>query len=172
MEVLNSFFSSVFTEENLNSIPDIPDYYIGNNPIKTVLFTEEKVKEKIMNWSARSAPGPDEITPRLLQAVVNEISEPLALLFEKSMQEGKVPEEWKTANVSPIYKKGTKANPTNYRPISLTCIACRIMESIIKDEIVAHLRENNLDLRENFERRNVQLQRLLTRDLIINTSLC
>ena len=51
---------------------------------------------------------------------------------------------WKDANVSPIFKKGEKSNPGNYRPISLTSIVCKLMESIIRDEIMKHLTENEL----------------------------
>ena len=51
---------------------------------------------------------------------------------------------WKTANVSSIFKKGDRSDPSNYRPISLTCVACKIMESIIKDVFITYLLENNL----------------------------
>ena len=60
------------------------------------------------------------------------------------MNEGSVPKEWKCANVTPIFKKGSKLNPGNYRPVSLTCIICKIMESVIKDSLVEHLTKNNL----------------------------
>jgi Reverse transcriptase (RNA-dependent DNA polymerase) len=61
-----------------------------------------------------------------------------------SLREGQVPVDWRTANVTPIFKKGTKADPGNYRLISLTSVACRLMESIVKDKIVQHLDKNNL----------------------------
>ena len=60
------------------------------------------------------------------------------------MEEGDIPTEWKSANVSPIYKKGSKNKAENYRPISLTSIICKIMESFIKERVVAHLISNNL----------------------------
>ena len=56
----------------------------------------------------------------------------------------KVPEEWRQANVIPIFKKGSKAAPSNYRPVSLTCVSCKMMESIIKDDLMLHLKRNNL----------------------------
>jgi hypothetical protein len=61
-----------------------------------------------------------------------------------SMSSGCTPNDWKTANVTPIHKKGTKGNPGNYRPVSLTSIPCKIMESIVKDRMMEHLLENNL----------------------------
>ena len=60
------------------------------------------------------------------------------------MSEGSVPQELKCANVTPILKKGSKLNPGNYRPVSLTCIVCKIMESVIKDSLVEHFTMHNL----------------------------
>ena len=54
------------------------------------------------------------------------------------------PSQWKEANVTPIFKKGDKRNPGNYRPVSLTSIPCKIMEKIIRDKIFLQLEENNL----------------------------
>ena len=61
-----------------------------------------------------------------------------------SLSHGQVPEDWKIANVSPIFKKGSKVSPGNYQPISLTSISCKILETIIKDNIVKHLDNNSL----------------------------
>jgi len=69
---------------------------------------------------------------------------PLHLLFKKSVEEGQVPISWKEADVTPIFKKGSTSLPTNYRPDSLTSIVCKILESIIKDRIMAHFAKNNL----------------------------
>jgi hypothetical protein len=69
---------------------------------------------------------------------------PLKLLFNKTLKSGKVPSEWKHATVTPIFKKGTKGDPGNYRPVSLTSVPCKLLESIIKDKIMEHLLENNL----------------------------
>ena len=60
------------------------------------------------------------------------------------MSEGSVPQEWKCANVTPILKKGSKLNPGKYKPISLTCILCKITESVIRDSLVEHFTKNNL----------------------------
>jgi len=60
------------------------------------------------------------------------------------MAMGKVPDDWKRANVTPIFKKGSKADPGNYRPVSLTSVCCKMLESLIKDEMMSHLEKNNL----------------------------
>ena len=91
-----------------------------------------------------SAPGPDKISPRFLQSNAKALAPALAAIFNKSLQEGTVPDDWKCANVTPIHKKGTKSDPGNYRPVSLTSVPCRTMEACIKDEIVDHLVTNSL----------------------------
>ena len=72
------------------------------------------------------------------------LSKPISLLLNRTMEEGDIPTEWKNANVSLIYKKGSKNKAENYRPVSLTSIICKIMESFIKKRVVAHLTSNNL----------------------------
>ena len=72
------------------------------------------------------------------------MSVPLAIIYQKSLDEGVCPEEWKCANVTPIHKKGDRTDPNNYRPVSLTSQVCKVMESIIRDRIVEHLERLNL----------------------------
>jgi hypothetical protein len=59
------------------------------------------------------------------------------------LEEGAVPADWKEANVTPIFKKGAKSKPENYRPVSLTSVSCKIMESIIRDAMTEHLQNCN-----------------------------
>ena len=66
------------------------------------------------------------------------------MLFSKSMQSGIVPKDWKNANVIPIYKSGPKGEPVNYRPISLTSVVVRVMERIVKEKMLMHLKTNQL----------------------------
>ena len=65
-------------------------------------------------------------------------------IFCESLIQGKIPDEWKLAIICPIFKKGSRTNPSNYRPISLTSIICKIIESIIRDELLKHLMVNKL----------------------------
>ena len=65
------------------------------------------------------------------------------MIMQKSMDTSVVPTDWKIANITPIYKKGSKAEAGNYRPVSLTSICCKIMESVIRDDLVEHLTSNN-----------------------------
>ena len=80
----------------------------------------------------------------MLKEAKHQISRPLSILFSKSLSAGKVPSEWKLANVTPIFKKGDKSQPGNYRPISLTSIVCKLMESIIRDNMVKFFEDNDI----------------------------
>ena len=142
-EILNNFFCSVFTKEKTDSIPECENKN-KENYIDNVIFTKDKVLKKLKNLNASKTGGPDGIQAVVLKELCNELSEPLAVLFEKSMKEGKLPAIWKDANVSPIFKKGEKNKPNNYRPVSLTCLLCKIMESIIRDTLFSYLESNNL----------------------------
>ena len=75
----------------------------------------------------------------MLCELSKELSVPLSIVFNKSLEDGIIPTEWKSANVVAIFKKGTKSVPGNYRPVSLTCILCKILESIIRDIAVEHM---------------------------------
>ena len=77
--------------------------------------------------------------PRVLQEAVDILCVPLSTVFMRSLDEGVVPDDWKRANITPIFKSGSRMSPGNYRPVSLTCIICKVMESIIRDNIVSHL---------------------------------
>ena len=142
-KILNSFFCSVFTKEKTE---DLPHCEIKNRDayISEVEFTKEKVLKKLCNINPSKSGGPDGICARLLKELAVELSEPLTILFTKSMQEGRLPSIWKTANVVPIYKnKGDKTLPNNYRPVSLTCLLCKIMEAVIRDDLVTFLNDHN-----------------------------
>ena len=75
---------------------------------------------------------------------MREIAKPLCIVFKLSLSTGEVPRDWKHARVTPIFKKGPKGDPGNYRPVSLTSIPCRILEAIIKDDMMEHLKNNQL----------------------------
>ena len=72
------------------------------------------------------------------------------MLFSRSLETNQIPEIWKCANISPIYKKGKKDDVNNYRPVSLTCILCKILESIIRDKVMEHFTINKLFTNRQF----------------------
>ena len=128
-DILNAQFQSVFTPTSplgLGQIckdqlpidyPIMPDIRIDVNGINKLLSQLNPSK----------AAGPDAIKPIILKNLKDSVSPIIQIIFEKSLQTGQLPLDWTKANVCPIYKKGNKANPANYRPISLTCILCKTM---------------------------------------------
>ena len=142
-EILNAAFKEVFTREDSDTVPD-PEAMDSETILTHVKFTARGIKKKILELKKESAPGPDGITPQLLQELAEEIAPALVIIFTKSMDEGVVPPGWKDANVTPIFKKGSKSTPSNYRPVSLTAVVCKVMESLIRDEITEHLNVNKL----------------------------
>ena len=140
-DILQDQFCSVFTKEPRGQLPDFPSRTDSSIEIQ---LTIEMVKKEIHSLNPNKSFGPDEIHPMMVKELVDYISIPLYIIMKKSLIEGLLPEEWKVANVTPIYKKGSKNIAENYRPVSLTSIACRIMEKIIKTQIMTHLTKENL----------------------------
>ena len=66
------------------------------------------------------------------------------MIFQTSYEEGELVDDWKSANVKAVFKKGSRDNPSNYRPISLTCISCKLMEKLVRDSIVNYMTLNKL----------------------------
>jgi hypothetical protein len=140
-EILNKFMASVFTKEDTLNVPT-KDKETDRN-ISDITITAKKIEEKIDKLKEDSSPGPDNIHPKLLKELKTVVSVPLQIIFRKSLDSGTVPDDWRTAKVVPIYKKGTRGDPGNYRPVSLTSVPCKLLESLIKDEIMDHLLVNN-----------------------------
>ena len=116
-----------------------------NYPImQDITMTPPSIKKRLSKLDPSKASGPDEIKPRLLKELAYEISPILCLIFQKSLDTGEVPTYWRTAHVSPIYKKGSKYIPENYRPISLTCICCKILEHVVVSSIMTHADTYNI----------------------------
>ena len=142
VETMVSYFSTVHTNYRGDVMPDMPD--MTDKKIQDIVVTPEKVVEKLEELQRYKSCGSDGIHSYVLKETAEAMSVPLALIFQKSLDEGVCPEEWKCANVTPIHKKGDRTEPSNYRPVSLTSQVCKVLESIIRDRIVEHLNKNNL----------------------------
>ena len=109
-----------------------------------ITISEQGVGRLLKGLKTNKAAGPDNIPPLLLADTVQQLAKPISIIFQKSLEEGTVPDDWKKAIVTPIFKKGSKQSPNNYRPVSLTCILCKIMETLIRGHVMKHLLNNNL----------------------------
>ena len=141
-EALNELFKSVFSPATLECLPDMgPSPFPLMNKIK---ITVPGISKQLQNLKIHKAPGPNEIVPKILHDFANILAEPLADIFNKSLETSTVPRDWQTANVVPIFKKGEKYKPSNYRPVPLTCTCCKIMEHVISSNIMKHLESENI----------------------------
>ena len=143
-ETLAQYFSSVFTTEpDWSWLLDANEKNTNDKRLE-VNITHDKIKKELEELNPNKSPGPDLMQPRVLKEIRSSLVEPLFLIFNASLTAKKIPDDWKLASVTPIYKrKGDKRTPSSYRPISLTSIASRIMESIVKDSIQEYLSLNN-----------------------------
>ena len=154
----------VWPEDLRKPTPKMPD----------IKVSEAGIAKLLKNLKPKKAAGPDRIKPVFLQELREELAPILKVLFERSLESGAVPHIWNSANVSPIFKKGEISAAANHRPISLTCILCKVMEHIIASNVVKHLDTNGLmyDLQHGFrERRSCETQLAsLNEDLARKTS--
>jgi len=148
--LLNDYFSSVFTLESEINLPHMrvrENICHPMNQIKKLLkieITEDRVLQALKYMKPNKAGGVDELNSSYLINIANEISLPLAIIFKESLLTGLLPEDWKNANVTPIFKKGSKEIAENYRPVSLTSHVCKVLERIITQDMNKHLEDNNL----------------------------
>ena len=140
--ILNNQFTSVFTREDTRDIP-VPENIFNRNEdckLTTYDITDDDISKCIDKLKIHKSPGPDKISPRVIKKLKDELIKPLKIIFNTSLTTGQVPAKWKLANVTPIFKKkGMKKLACNYRPISLTSIIGKLMETILRDQIVKHL---------------------------------
>lgn len=136
--LFNVHFKSVFTRDN--SI--LPSYDVALPPIPDIEITESGVFNMLLNLDIRKSSGPDDIPNCFLKRYAEWVSKYLKVLFMKSLEFGQVPGDWKTARVKPLHKTGNKQHIKNYRPISLTSTACKILEHIIHKHILEFLEKH------------------------------
>ena len=145
-KIMNEYFLTVFTQEKVQDIPESEQVFNGEEAemLTDITITKEIVEQEIDKLKKFKSPGPDEIYPRVLKECKEIISDTLVSVFRKSLDSGKVPLLWKQANVVPIFKKGDKTLTANYRPVSLTSIVGKMMESVIAKNIREHLERHKL----------------------------
>ena len=140
--ILNRQYVSVHTHEDQDQVPSpsgtpFPD-------MDAIQVTEEGVRKLLFKMNPRKATGPDSIPARILNDFATEIAPILTVIYNKSLQEGTVPDDWRHANVTAIYKNGARHDAANYRPVSLTSLCCKLLEHVIVSNMVKHLEKHDI----------------------------
>ena len=161
--ILNHQYHSVFTWEDPSSATPDPD----GTPLPdmdNITVTEQGVKKLLQKSNPQKATGPDMIPAQILRECSEELAPILTIVFNRTLQTGCVPEDWKQANVSAVFKKGQRYDPANYRPVSLTCLCCKMLEHIITSSIMKHVDHHQIlsDCQHGFRARRSCETQLVT----------
>jgi len=136
-ELLNAFFASVFSAkagpQESQALGVREEAYREDD---LPLVEEDCVRDRLSNLDTHKSMGLNGMHPRVLRELADVVAEPLSIIFERSWRTGEMPEDWRKANVTPVFKKGKKEDPGNYRPVSLTSIPGKMMEQLILDVII------------------------------------
>jgi len=108
------------------------------------LIEKDHIRYRLSKLDTHKSMGPDRRHPRVQRELTDVIAEPLSIISERSWRTGEVPEDWRKANVIPVFKKGKKEDPGSYRPVSLTSVPARVMEQLILDVISKQLEEKKV----------------------------
>jgi hypothetical protein len=112
--------------------------------IRTLHIDVNGVAKLLSRIKTHKSVGPDCIPNQVLKNCADELAPGLTSLYQYSIDSGKLPKDWTSANVTPIFKKGNVHLAENYRPVSLTCVASKILEHIVCKHILDHLDRNNI----------------------------
>ena len=137
--------------------PKIPD----------ISITAEGIDKLLVGLNPHKAAGPDKFKPIVLQTLYKELAPIMQLINQRSLNTGKLPDIWKEANVSAIFKKGEKSDPSDYRPISLTCVLCKVLEHIVASSVAKHFTGLDIlyELQHGFrEKRSCEMQLIMLVD--------
>ena len=141
-EVMNTHFHNVFTREK--DFRELRVDEINGGCLQEIEVTLDSVKDIIRSLDVTKARGPDGISNWILKECIDELAGKLQVIIQCSLNEGKMPEDWKRADIVPIYKGGNREDPNNYRPVSLTSVVAKICERVIKGDWMKHLEDNKI----------------------------
>lgn len=159
--LFNNYFFSVFTQPKI--CPHLPKIPIVQLPsLGNMQVAEDNVLDILCNLNVSKAYGPDGISPRVLKECAIQIASPLCHIFNLSLKSGVIPDEWLKANVVPVFKKGDKQHAGNYRPVSLLCVAGKVMERAIFNLVFPLIKDQIYHLQHGFIKGRSTITQLLS----------
>ena len=144
-DILGKFFASVYTNEP-NWTWELKEEITPEINVDVNLdITLDMVKKGLSKLDKNKSPGPDKINIAPLVELHDVIAYPLWYIFNASLKYKEIPISWKNAVITPIFKqKGSKKNPENYRPVSLTSVVSKLMETFVRESLLTYLKTNNV----------------------------
>ena len=160
--LLGTFFESTFVDEPVENLPFIEPLQ-GNNDIDDLIIDTETVRLALESLNISKSQGPDGVHPKLLKSLSQcpSFVHALTRLFQACYDNGVFPEDWRSAIITAMYKKGDKLDPKNYRPISITCILAKCFERIIRDHVLSHVEKHIANGQHGFRNGRSCLSNLL-----------
>ena len=140
-EEFNGQFTDVFNKNEHTQVPLLDRSAPFTNDIAV---SKDRVIKLLKGLNTSKTLGPDELHPRVLKELATELGPVFAHLFQQSIDTGEIPKEWSLANICHLFKKSDRSLACNYRPVSLTCVPCKLLEHIVCSNIMAHLDEYKL----------------------------
>ncbi|GAB0183184.1 mitochondrial enolase superfamily member 1 [Grus japonensis] len=144
-ELLNAFFALIFTAKA--GPQESQTLEVGEKVWRKEdfpLVKEDQVRDHLGKLDTHKCMGLDGMHSQVLKELADVIAKPLSIIFERSWRIGEVPKDWRKANVTPVFKKGKKEDPGNYRSASLTSIPGKVMEQLILEVISKHVEEKKV----------------------------
>lgn len=142
---LNDYFFEVFENEELDwTLPSIETIIESSFEIDLKFFSLDEIYKDLMKLDKTKSMGVDCVHPHVLKECATKFALPLSIIFTESIKSGAIPDKWKEANISSIFKKGSRVQRGNYRGISLTSVSGKLMEKQVKRIMVEHLTRNSL----------------------------
>ena len=143
VDLLSQQFESVFVRDSdQNATPILPGTPFPN--ISNLLISEGGILKLLKGLDISKASGPDQIPNKILRELAIHLAPVLTSLFNQSLLSETLPSDWKTANITPVFKKSNRSLASNYRPISLVCVACKLLEHCIVSHVMQHFDQHNI----------------------------
>ena len=139
---LAEFFQSVYVNSNDDNV--YMNFFDSRKINENIIIEKIYVVNKLSLLNANKSAGPDDIFSKVLLECNKSISLFLCKFFNKSIKYNIIPDGWRHSIITPVYEKGDCNIVSNYRPISLNCICCKILESLIKDYLLKYFYDNKL----------------------------
>jgi len=148
-EILNSAFASVFTVDNGKLPPPIL-IPIVTNPYGGIVCTPDMIRHTILKMKCSKSAGHDLLPVLFYKKLCAQLAYPLCVVFNISLSTSDLPLAWKFSIIVPVFKKGKSSDPLNYRPISLTPVVCKILETIVKHNVLSYFTCNSLISKDQY----------------------